>query len=138
MPLTGIRDSQTEKNLGNIVKVIYARVQYLLPWALFGVNELLSYEAKRRHIKVLNGVQDLSVLAAEGVPSFDALQLVLSLGMELVDATRIAGAYRREAKTTEVLGFFRGFDWNRLVGIVRGIDRRRLDPDLSAKWEAVR
>jgi superfamily II DNA/RNA helicase len=138
LPLTGIRDSQKEKDLGNIVKVIYARVQYLLPWALYGLNDLIEYEAKQRKIRVLGGVRDLSVLAAEGVPSFDALHLVLSLGIERVDASRIAAAYRRISPHTDAVGFFIGLDWNTLVGVLRGPDRRRLDPDMRMIWETAR
>lgn len=139
LPLIVIRDQQTEKDFGKLVRMIYARVQYLLPWALYGVNELIHFEAKRRGIKVMDGVRDLSVLAAEGVPDFDALQLVLSLGLERVDATRIAQSYRRKAsRQTDVVGYLKGISWNELVGIVRGPDRRRVDPDLAPVWEAVR
>jgi hypothetical protein len=69
---------------------VYGRMQYLLPWGLFGMHELIVYEAKRGSIVVNDGVSSLSALAAEGVPSFDALQLVVQLGIERVDATRLA------------------------------------------------
>lgn len=138
-PLTSIRDRQQNKNLGELVRIIYSKVQYLLPWALYGVAELLSYEAKRRRIKVQGGVRDLSVLAAEGVPNFDALQLVMGLGMERVDATRIAAAYGMsnggKRRTTDILGFFKGLEAKDLFRIVRGNDRRRVDPDIYGIWQ---
>ena len=141
LPLTSIRDRQQNKNLGELVRMIYSKVQYLLPWALYGVAELIAYEAKRRRIKVQGGVRDLSVLAAEGVPNFDALQLVMGLGIERVDATRIAAAYSRHARyprrTTDIVGYFKGLDLKELFGIVRGADRRRLDPDLYSIWRKI-
>lgn len=140
-PLTSIRDRQNNKNLGELVRMIYSKVQYLLPWALYGVAELLSYEAKRRRIKVQSGVRDLSVLAAEGVPNFDALQLVISLGLERVDATRIAAAYgasnAKRRRTTDIVGFFKGLEAKELFRIVRGGDRRRIDPDIYGIWQAI-
>lgn len=141
LPLTSIRDGQKNKNLGELVRMIYSKVQYLLPWALYGVAELLAYEAKRRGIKVQGGVRDLSVLAAEGVPNFDALQLVMGLGLERVDATRIAAAYGRhngnKRRTTDIVGFFKGLDIKELFGIVRGNDKRRIDPDIYGIWQRV-
>jgi hypothetical protein len=141
LPLTSIRDRQQNKNLGELVRMIYSKVQYLLPWALYGVAELIAYEAKRRRIKVQGGVRDLSVLAAEGVPNFDALQLVMGLGIERVDATRIAAAYSKHARyprrTTDIVGYFKGLDLKELFGIVRGVDRRRLDPDLYSIWRKI-
>lgn len=140
LPLTSIRDRQTNKNLGELVRMIYSKVQYLLPWALYGVAELLAYEAKRRRIRVQSGVRDLSVLAAEGVPNFDALQLVMGLGLERVDATRIAAAYGKfgnKRRTTDIIGFFKGLEVKELFGIVRGNDRRRIDPDIYGIWQRV-
>jgi superfamily II DNA/RNA helicase len=139
LPLTEIREAQKEKDLGKLVKIIYSRVQYLLPWALFGVHELMEFEAKRRHVNFLNGIHDLSALSAEGVPNFDALTLIKVLGVERVDATRISGSYRaRGSSRTTIIGHIRSLEWNQLVGIVRGADRRRIDPDLRSKWEYTR
>lgn len=138
LPLTEIRNAQkTKPDFGRLVRVIYARVQYLLPWALYGVHELLQLESVRRKINVDDGVKDLSVLAAEGVPSFDALQLVLQLELERVDATRLAVFYQRSRQSTDMIGWFRNLPWETVVRIVRGGDRRRLDPDLRRIWEHV-
>jgi hypothetical protein len=125
-------------DFGRLVRVIYSRIQYMLPWALFGVHELIGYESKRRHISVGDGVRDLSVLAAEGVPDFDALTLVMRLDIERVDASRLAAAYQRTRIDTDVVGWLRGLQWERVAGIVRGHDSRRLDPDLHRLWEQLR
>lgn len=138
LPFTAIRDNQREKDVGRLVQLIYQRVQYLLPWALYGVNELIAYEAKQRSISVQDGVHQLSVLAAEGVPNYEALSLVMRLNIERVDATRIAASYLRHSRTTDVVGFLMGLEWPTLVGIVRDVDRRRLDPDLRGIWEGLR
>jgi hypothetical protein len=79
--------------------------------------------------------EDLSVLAAEGVPDFDALTLVMRLDIERVDAARLAAAYQRARAETDVVGWLRGLQWERVVGVVRGPDNRRLDPDLRRVWE---
>ena len=135
LPLTEIHKSQERMDFGRLVRVIYSRIQYMLPWALFGVHELIGYESKRRHIAVGDGVRDLSVLAAEGVPDFDALTLVMRLDIERVDAARLAAAYQRARSDTDVVGWLRGLQWERVVAVVRGQDSRRLDPDLRRLWE---
>ncbi|ATB48421.1 DEAD/DEAH box helicase [Corallococcus macrosporus] len=136
LPLTIIRDRQDkEKSWSRLIKIIYARVIYLLPWALFGIDELVQYEARTRGAKVGSGIRDLSVLASEGVPSFDALRLVLELDIERVDATRLAAQYQRGRKKTDVLGWLRRQQWRDIVSIVREPDGRRLDPDLRSVYE---
>jgi hypothetical protein len=108
-------------------------MQYLLPWGLFGMHELLQYEASARSISVGDGVSALSVLAAEGVSNFDALQLVLGLGIERVDATRISERYKRQARTeTDVTSWFVSTSWPEIERAVRGTDQRRIDPSLIA------
>jgi len=139
LPLSVIRDTQKVKpDYGKLVHIIYSRIQYLLPWALFGVDELVQYEAKRRDIKVGSGVRDLSVLASEGVPSFDALNLVLSLDIERVDATRLADAYRRSRVRSDIIGWFSGTPFDVILRIVRGYDGRRVDPDLKSIWDRLK
>jgi superfamily II DNA/RNA helicase len=137
LPLTEIQKAQQKMDFGRLVRVIYSRIQYMLPWALFGVHELMGYEAKRRRIKVGDGVRDLSVLAAEGVPDFDALTLVMRLDIERVDAARLAASYQRGRPETDVVGWLRGLQWERVAAIVRGQDNRRLDPDLRRLWETL-
>jgi superfamily II DNA/RNA helicase len=135
LPLTEIKNTQKNMDFGRLVRVIYSRIQYMLPWALFGLNELIQYESNRRGIRVGSGVRDLSVLAAEGVPNFDALTLILKLDFERVDAARMAASYQEARPETDIVGWFRGLAWARVAGIVRGPDNRRLDPDLRGVWE---
>lgn len=128
----------SEIDFGEIVRIIYGKIQYMLPWALFGVNELLQYEAKKRNITVLDGVSALSALAAEGVSSFDALRLVTELNIERVDATRLAKSFKRSKSDTDIISWFKNNEWNTVVGIVKGSDRRRLDPELRKIWQTQR
>jgi hypothetical protein len=83
-------------------------MQYLLPWGLFGLHELLQYEARQRDLLVGDGISALSVPAAEGVPNFDALSLVIGLGIERVDASRLAGRYKRQRAVADVTAWLRG------------------------------
>jgi superfamily II DNA/RNA helicase len=139
LPLTEIRQTQAKKmDYGKLVSVIYGRIQYMLPWALYGCHELVQYEAKRRVIKVGDGVKDLSVLAAEGVADFDSLTLVLKLDIERVDATRLAVAFRKDHTQTDIVGWLKGLNWARITAVTRGPDQRRLDPDLRRVWEQLR
>ncbi|CAB3690643.1 DEAD/DEAH box helicase [Paraburkholderia rhynchosiae] len=118
---------------GQMIAKIYGRMQYLLPWGLFGMHELLEYEAKRRGMVVGDGVSALSVLSAEGVPNFDALTLTLSLAIERADATRLSQAYKPfRSKATPIVGWLAALPWNRAEEIVRGIDQRRVDPTFRA------
>ncbi|WP_084636106.1 DEAD/DEAH box helicase [Burkholderia metallica] len=114
---------------GELIARIYGRMQYLLPWGLFGMHELLQYEAKLRGLVVGDGVSALSVLAAEGVPNFDALTLSLSLGIERADATRLSQAYKPfRTKAMPIQDWLAALPWTRAEGIVRGRDQRRVDP----------
>ena len=143
VPITSIRQAQKPPpgkkriDFGRLVHVIYSRIQYLLPWALFGLNELVQYEVKLRSLHVNDGIGQLSVLASEGVPSFDALHLVLEYDVERVDATRLAAAFRQRKRETDIVGWLRSQNWQTVVGIVRGSDRRRLDPDLQTLFESL-
>lgn len=120
-------------SFGQMIAKIYGRMQYLLPWGLFGMHELLKYEAKHRGMVVGDGVSSLSVLAAEGVPNFDALTLTLSLGVERADATRLSRAYKPfRSKATPIVDWLAGLSWTRAEAIVRGDDQRRVDPMFRA------
>jgi hypothetical protein len=102
------------------------------------MNALIQYAAKSREIYVGNGVGDLSVLATEGVPSFDALTLVTDLDIERVDATRLANVYQRNKQGMNIIEWLKAQEWRRIVGITAGADKRRLDPDLWTIWNALR
>ena len=113
-------------------------MQYLLPWGLYGMHELIQYEAKRRRIMVADGVSSLSVLAAEGVPNFDALSLVLGLGVERVDATRLSDRYPRRTAVSDIGAWLSGMSWAEVERIVRGADNRRVDPFLRTLQAGLR
>jgi hypothetical protein len=117
-------------SFGRMVSSIYGRMQYLLPWGLFGMHELLQYEAKQRSIEVGDGLSALSALAAEGVPNFDALHLLLDFGIERVDAARIAERYKSSRSGSDVTGWFVAARWEDIERTVRGRDQRRVDPSL--------
>lgn len=128
IPLSAMGESRGSQ-FAQLVTDIYGRIQFLLPWGLFGLHELVEYEAKQRLITVGTGIRDLSVLAAEGVPDFDSLQLV-QIGIERVDASRLAQRYHKLGTTTDILGWFKQTAWPEVERTVRGIDDRRLDPNL--------
>ncbi len=136
-PLTIIREKSTEqgkrpKDYSTLVDLIYSKIQYLLPWALYGVNELIQYESLKRGLSVGAGIRDLSILASEGVPNFDALTLVMMLDIERVDATRLSNSFMRyKQRDSNIIGWVKGLPWSTIAGIVSGSDRRRLDPDLK-------
>lgn len=127
IPLSGMNHS----DFGKLVNTVYGRIQYLLPWGLFGLHELIEYEAAERGITAGSGARDLSALAAEGVPNFDALQLVMQLGIERVDAARLSQRYRSRRRDADVLGWFYNSPWGDIVNAVQGSDRRRVDPVLK-------
>lgn len=132
-PLQRIRAAQSKPpDYTRLVDLIYARIQYMLPWALFGCHELVQLEAQRRGITVGSSVADLSSLATEGVPSFDALHLVTACSIERVDATRLANAYQSKSPQTGIMQWLATSDWNELVSIVTSSDQRRIDPDLRS------
>lgn len=118
-----------------LVDLIYSRIQYLLPWALYGVNDLLEYEARKRNIPFGSGVKDLSILSSEGVPNFDALLLCMKMDIERVDATRLSHVYRIKRRNIDIINWFKGLKWNQVYTIVRGDDGRRIDPDLKILHE---
>lgn len=119
-------------SFGRLINNVYGKMQYLLPWGLFGVHELIQYVAAERGILVADGVNNLSVLAAEGVPDFDALNLVLKLGIERVDATRLSKRYNRKDPSSDITQWFAHLSWPEVERAVRGQDQRRIDPSLRA------
>lgn len=123
---------ERDASFGLMIAKIYGRMQYLLPWGLFGMHELLQYESKRRGLVVSDGVSALSVLAAEGVPNFDALTLTLSLGVERADATRLSEAFKRLRLNAPIVDWLSALPWGRAEEIVRGVEQRRVDPSFRA------
>lgn len=131
IPLSNMQGKH-EADFSALVSTVYGRIQYLLPWGLFGLNELIEYEAKIRNIHVNSGLKDLSVLSAEGVPNFDALQLVMTYGLERVDAARLSVGYKRKRRDSDISSWFRTTPWAEIERTVRGSDNRRVDPGLLA------
>ncbi|MER2252937.1 DEAD/DEAH box helicase [Methylorubrum podarium] len=123
--------SMDQSDFGKLVATIYGRIQYLLPWGLFGLHELIEHEASQRDLVTGTGVRDLSALASEGVPNFDALQLVMQLNIERVDASRLSSKFRSRRRDTDVLGWFYNAPWSEIERAVQGSDRRRIDPTLK-------
>lgn len=131
IPLSSFQEERGS-SFGRMISNVYGRMQYLLPWGLFGMHELLQFEAKRRGFAVADGVSSLSVLAAEGVPNFDALALVLGLGIERVDAARLSDVYSSRRSAADISGWLAGLTWLEVERIVRTPDQRRVDPLLRA------
>lgn len=131
IPLSNMR-GEDEGDFGALVSTVYGRIQYLLPWGLYGLSELVEYEARIRSIAVGTGLRDLSVLAAEGVPNFDALQLLMTFGMERVDAARLSTRYKSRRRDADISSWFRATSWAEIERTVRGSDSRRIDPGLIA------
>jgi len=131
IPLSSFQQER-DASFGRMISNVYGRMQYLLPWGLFGMHELLQYEAQRRTMLVSDGVSALSVLAAEGVPNFDALNLVLTLGIERVDATRLSERYARARASADVTTWFSSLSWHEVERTVKGQEQRRLDPTLRS------
>ena len=132
IPLAGFQ-SERGASFGRLISNVYGRMQYLLPWGLFGLHELIQYEATQRSILINSGVSNLSVLAAEGVPNFEALTLVIDLGIERADATRLSDHYTRERSSADIADWFFGKSWSAIERIVSGPDRRRIDPELCRR-----
>jgi hypothetical protein len=131
IPLASFQEER-DASFGRMISNIYGRMQYLLPWGLFGLHELIQYEARQRSMLVSDGVSSLSVLAAEGVPNFDALNLVVSLGIERVDATRLSERYARVKGTVDIGDWFVGSKWADIERAVKGAEQRRVDPAIRA------
>jgi len=129
------KDNRKEYEYSRLVDIIYSRIQYLLPWALYGVSDLLNYEASKRGINLGTGVRDLSILSSEGVPNFNALTLCMHMDVERVDATRLSEVFISQGKGKDILIWFKQLRWYEIEKIVKGNDSRRIDPDLKLNYE---
>lgn len=124
------RGSQT---LDDLIRVVYSRIQFLLPWGLYAADRFVAEEAERRHIDYANPISRLAYLVDAGVPDLAALRLT-SVGFERTDASRLSRAYfsSREAReTTDIVSWVSGQPESRLLAIVRGPDNRRVDYDFG-------
>jgi DEAD/DEAH box helicase len=133
IPFSTIRNP-TNRRLEDLISVMYSRIEYLLPWGLWAVDRFLQEEAQERGLTYGHEIAQLAYLADAGVPNFDALRLVHQK-FERTDATRLSHAFHGDSQareTTDVFGWLRGQEPERLRGIVRGRDRRAIDYDFGA------
>jgi len=134
LPLSTVRsEAKYRRKLEELVKLIYSRIQYLLPWGLYAFHRLVTVQLECRGLPSgLDGVLNLAYLADAGVPSFDALRL-LGLGFERVDATRLAAAYRRSPawRSTDAVKWLQTRPLAELRQVVRGRDARPIDFDFD-------
>ena len=117
----------------DLVSVIYSRIQYLLPWGLYAFDRLVKEETERRGISYNNAIRSVAYLVDAGVPGFDALRLTRG-DIERVDATRLAKRYRAEGGVglgVDVVGWLSRLSQEDVNRVVVGVDRRRIDFDLS-------
>ncbi len=133
VPLTTVKSqAKFNEKLENLISVIYSRIQYLLPWGLYAMHELVREECQQRNItSYTDEILSLAYLIDSGVPNFHALRLV-NLDFERVDATRLSKAYLRlSPRSMDILGWLVSTDKNIIFSISRGGDNRRLDFDLN-------
>jgi hypothetical protein len=110
---------------------MYSRVQYILPWGLYAANRFVEEEVARRPFPYDGELNRLAYLVDAGVPDWAALHLT-SLGFERVDAARLSRVYfedRLAAETTDIAAWVGAQEDAFLAGIVRGVDKRRIDHD---------
>lgn len=135
LPLTKVKaQANVQNTLEELISVIYSRVQFLLPWGLYAMHELVLEECKRRGLSVYDEeILTLAYLIDAGVPNFDALRLV-NLEFERVDATRLSKAYammkQRARIDTDIIGWLITQSRSNLYRILRGSDNRPIDHDL--------
>jgi hypothetical protein len=128
-----------ESKLEELIRIMYSRVQYMLPWGLYAADRFVEEEAARRSIPYNNELRSFAYLVDAGVPDLSALRLT-TYGFERTDAARLADAYRREHDAYElvdIVGWVRGCAREEIYAIVRGPDRRRLDFDLNDLLERI-
>lgn len=140
IPLTILQSrSGLNNTLEELISVIYSRIQYLLPWGLYAMHELVQEECRRRNIVNYNDeILSLAYLVDAGVPNFDALRLV-NLEFERVDATRIAKVYLQlRSRDTDIVGWLTNQTKLTIFDIVKGSDNRRLDYDLDSLLDRIK
>jgi hypothetical protein len=130
-PFSAITRPRRNESLEDLIRLIYSRIQYMLPWGLYATDRFVVEEAELRQLNYAGAINQLAYLVDAGVPDLAALRLT-SAGFERTDAARLSRAYfgaRDASKTTDILGWVRAQEDESLIDIVRGADRRRLDYD---------
>jgi superfamily II DNA/RNA helicase len=139
-PFSAIRPLENQKNLEELIRLMYSRIQYILPWGLYATDRFVAEEAEIRKVAYDFELNKLAYLVDAGVPDWAALRLT-SLGFERADAARLSRAYfsSREAReTADILGWLRAQPNERLAAIVQGADRRRIDFDFFTLIDELR
>jgi hypothetical protein len=139
-PFLEIRQGDRTNKLEDLIKLMYSRIQYILPWGLYAMDRFVEEEAVKRVLNYGNEVNMLAYLVDAGVPDLAALRLTTS-GFERTDASRLARSYwgAPEAReTTDIVGWLRAQESDHLIGIVRGADHRRLDYDFEKLIDRLR
>jgi superfamily II DNA/RNA helicase len=140
IPFAGFTARINRGRLEDLINVLYSRIQYMLPWALYAIDRFMFEECTRRGKPYDGQVHYMAYLVDAGVPNFGALRLTHA-GFERADATRLARAHQRDREaraTTDVLGWVAAQKDATLFGIVRGADNRRIDYDLIATVKKLR
>ncbi|HEY4277840.1 MAG TPA: DEAD/DEAH box helicase [Conexibacter sp.] len=140
IPFSGFTGRMGSGRLEDLINLMYTRIQYLLPWALYAVDRFFEQDAPRRSFTYDGQVRQIAYLADAGVPDFSALRL-FHAGFERADATRLSRAHQRDREaiaTTDVLEWVAAQNDAALMAIVRGADHRRVDFDLVQTVRSLR
>jgi hypothetical protein len=132
-PFSDIKLAKGQSRLEDLIGLMYSRIQYILPWGLYATDRFVAEETAKRGINYDREVNRLAYLVDAGVPDWAALRLTTA-GLERTDAARLSRVYlaSREAReTTDIIRWLSAQPDERLVQIVRGADRRRVDYDFE-------
>ncbi|MBS1844560.1 MAG: DEAD/DEAH box helicase [Actinobacteria bacterium] len=132
-PFAEIRRTEREDKLEDLIRLMYSRIQYILPWGLYAMDRFIEEEAAERGVEYGNQVNLLAYLVDAGVPDLAALTLTRA-GFERTDAARLARDYwgsPAARETTDISAWLKAQPYERLVAVVRGVDHRPLDFDFE-------
>ncbi|HSS34206.1 MAG TPA: DEAD/DEAH box helicase [Solirubrobacterales bacterium] len=130
-PFTQLRRNEREDTLEKLIRLLYSRIQYILPWGLYAMDRFVAEETEKRSIDYDNEINLLAYLVDAGVPDLAALSLT-RLDFERTDAARLSRVYlasSEASETTKIEHWLRVQPPERLAAIVRGQDHRPLDFD---------
>ena len=139
-PFTDLSRTEREDTLEKLIRLLYSRIQYILPWGLYAMDRFVVEEAEKRDIDYGNEINTLAYLVDAGVPDLAALNLTRH-NFERTDAARLSRAYLSSAEaseTTKIEHWLRAQPPERLIAIVRGADHRPLDFDFQPLLDGMR
>jgi len=140
IPFAGFSRGLDRGRLEDLINLMYTRIQFLLPWALYAVDRFFVEECGERGKQYDGQVRSVAYLVDAGVPNMAALRLT-HVGFERADATRLAHEHASRpgaAATTNVMDWVAAQEDRSLAAIVRGADRRRLDYDFFTAVKTLR